>query len=46
VARVTDIDYPWEPHLAAAEDYMFTAKLTGEPIGARWDAMGWDASDD
>src|SRR6266853_5309386 len=29
-------------HLAAAEDYMFTAKLTGEPIGAPWEALGWD----
>ncbi|RDI67441.1 mycothiol transferase [Nocardia pseudobrasiliensis] len=29
-------------HLAAAEDYMFTAKLSGEPIGAPWDALGWD----
>lgn len=29
-------------HLAAAEDCMFTTKLTGEPIGAPWDAMGWD----
>lgn len=31
-------------HLAAAEDYMFTAKLSGQPIGAPWDAMGWDGS--
>ena len=31
-------------HLAAAEDYLFTAKLSGEPIGAPWDAMGWDGS--
>jgi hypothetical protein len=33
-------------HLAAAEDYMFTTKLSGEPIGAPWDAMGWDGSKD
>ena len=33
-------------HLAAAEDYMFTAKLSGEPIGAPWDATGWDGSKD
>src|SRR5829696_603271 len=31
-------------HLAACEDYMFTAKMTGEPIGAPWDAMGWDGN--
>jgi Protein of unknown function (DUF664) len=29
-------------HLAACEDAMFTRKLTGDPIGAPWDAMGWD----
>jgi hypothetical protein len=33
-------------HLAAAEDYAFTFKLRGEPIGAPWDATGWDGSDD
>jgi len=33
-------------HLAAAEDYMFTTKLRGEPVGAPWDAMGWDGSRD
>ena len=33
-------------HLAAAEDYMFTTKLSGEPMGAPWDAAGWDGSDD
>jgi hypothetical protein len=33
-------------HLAAAEDYMFTTKLAGEPIGAPWEATGWDGSDD
>jgi hypothetical protein len=26
-------------HLAAAEDFMFTAKLSGDPIGAPWEAM-------
>ncbi|HEY0807884.1 MAG TPA: DUF664 domain-containing protein [Pseudonocardiaceae bacterium] len=31
-------------HLAAAEDYMFTTKLSGKPIGAPWDAVGWDGS--
>lgn len=29
-------------HLAAAEDFMFTTKPSGEPIGAPWDATGWD----
>ncbi|MBY9075833.1 DinB family protein [Nocardioides sp. WL0053] len=33
-------------HLAAAEDYHFTTKLRGEPIGAPWDTTGWDGSDD
>ena len=33
-------------HLAAGEDYMFTTKLRGEPIGAPWDATGWDGSND
>ncbi len=33
-------------HLAAAEDYMFTTKLSGEPIGPPWDAFGWDGSND
>jgi len=33
-------------HLAAAEDYLFTTKLSGEPIGAPWDATGWDGSND
>lgn len=33
-------------HLAAAEDYMFTTKLRGEPIGAPWDATSWDGSND
>jgi uncharacterized protein YjbI with pentapeptide repeats len=33
-------------HLAANEDYAFTTKLTGEPIGAPWEAAGWDGSND
>jgi hypothetical protein len=33
-------------HLAAMEDYMFTAKLRGEPIGAPWDATGWTGDND
>lgn len=33
-------------HLAAMEDYAFTVKLRGEPIGAPWDATGYDGSND
>ncbi len=33
-------------HLAGVEDYTFTAKLRGEPIGAPWDAMDADGSVD
>ena len=33
-------------HLAAAEDCMFTTKLNGTPIGAPWDALGWDPAQD
>jgi Protein of unknown function (DUF664) len=33
-------------HLAAQEDYAFTTKLSGEPLGAPWDATGWDGDDD
>ena len=33
-------------HLAAVEDYVFTTKLTGEPMGAPWDTTGWDGSND
>jgi hypothetical protein len=33
-------------HLAAAEDYMFTTKLSGEAIGEPWAGYGWDGSDD
>ena len=31
-------------HLAINEDYMSTAKLTGEPLGAPWRALGWDGA--
>ena len=33
-------------HLAVAEDFMFTVKLSGEPLGAPWDINGWDGDDD
>jgi hypothetical protein len=33
-------------HLAVVEDYTFTSKLRGEPIGAPWDASDWDGSND
>jgi hypothetical protein len=33
-------------HLAAMEDYIFTVKLSGESLGAPWDAWGWDGSND
>ena len=33
-------------HLAVTEDVIFTAKLSGEPLGAPWDSSGWDGSDD
>ena len=33
-------------HLAVVEDYHFTTKMRGEPIGAPWDATGWDGSGD
>jgi hypothetical protein len=33
-------------HLAAQEDYAFTTKLSGKPLGAPWDAAGWDGSND
>jgi hypothetical protein len=33
-------------HLALVEDYTFTAKLRGEPMGAPWDATGSDGGDD
>ena len=33
-------------HLALVEDYVFGTKLAGEPMGALWDALGWDRSDE
>ena len=33
-------------HLALVEDYTFTTKLTGEPIGPTWDAVGRDEGDE
>ena len=33
-------------HLAAVEDYYFTTKLKGEPVGAPWDGLGSDGSND
>lgn len=33
-------------HLAAMEDYTFTVKLTGEPLGEPWAGFGWDGSND
>jgi hypothetical protein len=33
-------------HLAAMEDYTFTVKLTGEPLGEPWTGWGWDGSND
>ena len=32
-------------HLAINEDYMFTQKLTGEPVGEPWESA-WDGTDD
>jgi hypothetical protein len=33
-------------HLAAAEEYHMTTKLSGAPMGSPWDSFGWDGSDD
>ncbi len=33
-------------HLAAVEDYIFTVKLRGEPIGRPWDTTDWDDDND
>jgi hypothetical protein len=33
-------------HLAAVEDYTFTTKLSGQPIGAPWDAADREGSND
>jgi hypothetical protein len=33
-------------HLALVEDHQMTTRLTGEPIGDPWVAMGWDGTHD
>jgi hypothetical protein len=33
-------------HLAWVEDYTFTAKVKGEPLGEPWPDMGWDGTHD
>jgi hypothetical protein len=33
-------------HLALCEDFMFTTKLSGAPIGAPWEGSGLDRDDD
>jgi len=33
-------------HLALVEDYTFTKKMNGQPMGEPWDSMGSDGSDD
>ena len=33
-------------HLAAAEDFHTTVKLSGAPIGAPWESTGWDGDND
>ena len=33
-------------HLAVNEDYLFTVKLRGEPLGAPWEPTAWDDDDD
>jgi Protein of unknown function (DUF664) len=32
-------------HLAFVEDYIFTTKLTGQPVGPPWDFTEWDSED-
>jgi hypothetical protein len=32
-------------HLAFVEDYIFTTKLTGQPVGEPWDFTEWDSED-
>ncbi|CCH30408.1 DUF664 domain-containing protein [Actinosynnema sp. NPDC047251] len=32
-------------HLAACEDHLSTVRLGGGPLGAPWDALGWDGRD-
>ena len=29
-------------HLAVVEDYIFTTKLSGQPLGAPWNTADWD----
>jgi hypothetical protein len=33
-------------HLSWAEDYVFTTKLRGESLGAPWNTMDWDGTED
>ncbi|CAN5209732.1 DinB family protein [soil metagenome] len=33
-------------HLALVEEHHFSTKLSGEPVGAPWDAADWDADPD
>ena len=33
-------------HLAAAEDFQFTVKLSGEPVGEPWASLGLDGTND
>lgn len=33
-------------HLALVEDHYFAGKLRGEPLGAPWDGVDWDADPD
>jgi Protein of unknown function (DUF664) len=33
-------------HLAVCEDYMFTVKLSGAPIGSPWEGTDWDGDND
>lgn len=33
-------------HLAVNEDYAFTTKLSGEPLGEPWEAADWDGDSD
>ena len=32
-------------HLAFVEDYIFTTKLSGQPVGAPWDYSAWDSEE-
>lgn len=33
-------------HLALVEDYIFTTKLSGDPVGEPWGALGWNTNSD